>query len=136
MWATSVFSGKVKLPDRTFIEECLKKQEESRNKDKGAQYPYGSYVSSIDGFAQELRLMPDLEHIKQSDPEIYDYLWNDEVLWSHFLFDKQDHEYFRKMMREVREYKTKVYTIEKSDDQIRQSDIEELFMKNYNLFTC
>lgn len=133
MWATSVFGGKVKLPERSLMEEYVRKLEERRNKDRGAQFPYGSFYKLADDIARELDLMPDLRELEKTNPQVFDYLWNDEVQWSHYLFDKRprDTEYFMNMFRVAKEIRTRVYEIDKKIDDLRQSDIEEHFFKFY-----
>lgn len=126
-----MFSGKISLPNRTIMDEYARKLEVKREKDKGAQFPYGPFVMLLDDLARELGILPDFEAIKVSDPELYNYLWNDEVVWSHFLYDKDD--YHKNILKEIHEYKTRVYEIETNDeDEIKQAQIEDLFRKYYN----
>lgn len=131
-WVTAVFSGKIKLPNRDVMDAFVKNLEERRDKDKGAQFPYGPYLLITDQIAQELGLLPDLKTIKETQPELYDYLWNDLVTWSHYLFDKQNKEYFWDMLKEVREIKTRVYEITGNEEDMRQSQVEEQFMRFYD----
>lgn len=131
MWATAVFTGKLKLPERSIMDEFVRELDEKRERDKGAQFPYGTYFKLVDDMARELGILPDLEAVREKNPEVFEYLWNDEVLWSHYLFDKRDNEYFMSMFREVHEYTTRVYEINTNEENIRQKDVQDLFEKFY-----
>lgn len=131
MWVASVFSGKTSLPSDEIMNEYVRKLEMKRNVDNGVQFPYGTYVQLHDQIASELGIMPNLKVLESKDPELYDYLWNDEVLWSHFLYDKRDRAYFMNMLKEIREYKSKIYELNPNEQDIRQSDVIEQFSKNY-----
>lgn len=129
MWACRVFSGKCELPELGVMHEYVRGLEEKRNKDLGAQFPYGPYFKLADDIARELGLMPDLTAIRQTNPKVFDYLANDVVTWAHYLFDKQDRDYFMNLFREVREYKLKVYELNRSEQDLRHSDLLENFCK-------
>jgi hypothetical protein len=45
-----------------------------RNKQPRSQFPH-NYVELANSIAEELRLLPDFENLKETDPESYKLLW-------------------------------------------------------------
>lgn len=131
MWAIGIFSGKLKVPDRGVMAEFVRDLEDRRNNDRGAQFPYGPFLTMADEIAKELGLLPNLSAIKQDNPEVFDYLWNDQVVWAHYLYDEKNKADFMETFRDIRGYKTRIYEIKKNEDDIRQCDVEEQFLKFY-----
>lgn len=132
-WAISVFAGKVPPPDPNRVSEFVKELEAMRNDEKANNtLSLRPHAILVDNYAEELGLKPDLEAIKQENEELFDYLWNDGVYWSHFLFDKPNKESFIDMMKEVRDYRSKVYVLKPNENEITQSEVIKQFSKHYS----
>ena len=52
------------------------------------QFPYGLHNESIDIIAKEIDALPDFDLIKNTDPQLYNMLWNNLSIPESFLFNE------------------------------------------------
>lgn len=130
-WVNSVFSGTVSLPNENKMIEFIKDLEMKRDMSEGVQYPYGFYIVMLEQICKELELVPDFKEIEKNDPELYEFMWNDEMLGAYFFSNKQNESYFRDMMKKIREFKGHLYALNANFNDVRQSEVIQQFSKNY-----
>lgn len=105
-WASMVFSGKVKLPSREELEAGLKAERECRN---SPQYKYKvqlrreRFVQYPDDIAREIGALPDLDSIKESDPDVYRILWEGPLASIHYRLN-ENKEFALKHIHEIDDY--------------------------------
>ena len=88
-WASQVFSGKTKLPDKALMHQYIRKQVRKREEERRSQYPYGSQVSLCDSLAAEMDLLPDFDELQRTNSKLYKMFWNDSMFSAHFMY-KED----------------------------------------------
>ena len=110
--ASLVFSGKIKMNRgemRNEIEKIKSRMNSPSN--RRLQFPYGTYVEICDQLAKYMNLLPDLEALKASEPQIYHMLWNNSITSPQFRFKKKS-QIAVEAMNEVNEIVTRVYQIQ------------------------
>ncbi len=75
-WASLVFSQKLQLPDREVMEKYLNETRSIRFMKVKPQALNEHFVRYSDELAKEIGVCPDFEMIRQTDPDLYDLIWN------------------------------------------------------------
>lgn len=127
-----VFSDKIKLPSKEFMRDEIEKDEIRREKNRTLQYPYGTHVEIIDRLGNEMDLLPNLEDLKTSDPNLFDLFWNSSALSSNFIY-KQNKSLATEIMTRVHEMNNMMYEFECEEDEISVSLVAEKFSKYYKI---
>ena len=70
-----MFSGKQSLPSKEVMEAEISEARARRTQDLKLQYPY-AHNQLMDMLAKELGILPDYNELKQTNPELYDMVWN------------------------------------------------------------
>jgi hypothetical protein len=71
------------------------------------QFPYGAFVEICDKLANEMKLLPDFEEMKESNPSLYRLFWDNLTIASQWIY-KQNPELVLDLMNEI----DKVYLAE------------------------
>ena len=129
-YAVSLLSGKVKRPSLSEIEEYQRSLEDILNY-KGPKFPHPPFVTFFDQIAKELGMLPDLERLKETDNDLYEHLWNDVVLWPHFLEEGEKASYYEQLRKFIRDIKSKVYRFDSDEADIKQAEVIEKFSTNF-----
>jgi dimethylaniline monooxygenase (N-oxide forming) len=96
-WASLVFTGKVKLPDKQTMQSHIDKIETRRKMKIREQFPYGNYLQVIDSIADEMNLLLDFS---QLNAELFKLFWNISFIASQYAY-KENAEYALQKMKEI-----------------------------------
>ena len=83
IWITKVFTGQLSLPPRETMMESIGVELERRRLNPDMQYPF-PFNYLCDMVAREVGAMPDLDKIKEEDPELFEMLWTGPIFPEHF----------------------------------------------------
>jgi len=86
-WVFKLFKGEKSLPPRHIIDYDMHTDELLREKAQNNQYPHGIYNELIDKLAVEADVLPDFEEIAKKSPKVYEMLWKNGTIPSHFCFN-------------------------------------------------
>ncbi|CAF0757849.1 unnamed protein product [Brachionus calyciflorus] len=102
IYASRVFSGEIKLPNREVMLNEIKKAEENRIKNEHLklQYPYGSYVGIVDNLAKKLDMLPNFDKLKMVDSDVFRMMWLNPIIPCHFLI-KENYDKALQLMKKV-----------------------------------
>jgi dimethylaniline monooxygenase (N-oxide forming) len=133
MWVTKVFSDKISLPDRSVMMDFIQKECNKRDSGRRVQYPYGVHVSICDGIASEIGLLPDLNEIKEKEPDLFEMFSNNMIFSTQYIF-KENRELALGLMNEIDALYKKNYKFNADDVYtISLDDVTKSFGKHYPL---
>jgi dimethylaniline monooxygenase (N-oxide forming) len=121
-WAFKLFKGEKILPPRYVIDEEMGRDELLRESLENNQYPHGLYNEIIEKLAFEADALPDFKKIAKTDPKLFEMLWKNGTIPSHFCYDTHK-ELSIKIMKEVDEIINKKYTLTKEEAENATSSI-------------
>ena len=134
-WAIKLFKGEKRLPPRDQIDEEMRQDEAKRDKAENNQYPHGIYNELVDKLAVESDALPDFESIAKISPKLYEMLWKNGTIPSHFCFnDDNKRSISLAQMIEVDEIINQQYTF--TDEELKEhstSKLAEKFSQNYKI---
>lgn len=128
-WACRVFTGKFKLPEREIMVKEIDLEEKRRDENIRIQYTHGSHAFLIEKLAKASGKMPDMEHIRKTDPVLYDILWDSAVTSNHFFLNKNN----MNLLNEIYEMNKRNFVSNKNWDDFSLEDMVEEFSKFYIL---
>ncbi|KAN0024017.1 hypothetical protein ACTFIV_008410 [Dictyostelium citrinum] len=73
---TMIFSGKIPYPTEQEIKNGFINRENNKNKNDPPYFLVAGSTVLCDQIAKEIGVLPDFEQLKQTDPKLYDQLWN------------------------------------------------------------
>ena len=133
MWVTKVFSGKLNLPVRSIMMDFIAKECAKRDSGRRVQYPYGVHVSICDGIASEIDLLPDLNDIKEKQPDLFEMFDKNMIFSTQYIY-KRNPELALRLMNEIDSLYKKSYTFSTDDVYaISLEDVTSRFGKYYPL---
>ena len=88
-WAIRLFTGEQTLPPRHIIDAQMRKDAMLAEKAQSNQYPHGIYNELIDKLASEIDALPDFEFIREANPYLYEMLWCNGTIPSHFCLQEK-----------------------------------------------
>jgi dimethylaniline monooxygenase (N-oxide forming) len=127
-----VFSDKLKLDESRMRDDIEKMRQKITSNSIRLKSPYGNPVEISENLAQMMNLKPDLESIKQSDPNMFRLFWENLLMTVHYFFD-ENKQIALELMNQVDEIYNREYVIDKEESEIRFSDILEKFNEVYKL---
>jgi len=132
-WAIKLFKGEKQLPPRDIVDYEMRLDEQTREKSLNNQYPHGVYNELIDKLAYEVDALPDFVEVAKKSPKVFDMLWKNGTVPSHFCFNT-NRELSIKIMREVDEIISKKYkfTDEELEDVTTQI-LANKFSRNFRI---
>ncbi len=134
-WAFKLFKGEKKLPPRHIVEEEMRIDEMRRDQEENNQYPHGVYNELIDKLAKEADCLPDFDKISKVSSKLYDMLWKNGTIPSHFCFnDEKKREISINQMLEVDEIISKKYVFTEEElKDLPTSKLAERFSQHFKL---
>jgi dimethylaniline monooxygenase (N-oxide forming) len=130
-WANRVFSGKVALPDKQIMKDYI----EGENKIKRNlyfQFPHGIFFCLSDNLARNANLMPDLDKLAKTDPELFDKLWNYPMANFHYYLHNRDAN-FNYMLNNLVDLEEKRYEFDNNEEFPRVYELALKMSKYYNI---
>jgi hypothetical protein len=135
-WAMSLFTGRKQLPSRDEMQADMRIDDKISKEMQNNQYQHGAYNELIDKLASQIDSMPDFEEAKRQDPLLYEMLWKNGTIPSHFCYNT-NRDISIKMMQEVHDIMNKKYyfTEEELKDELSTSTskLAKKFSKNYKI---
>ena len=132
-WAIKVFTGEKPLPPREVMFQDMHKDEINFLKMKNNQYQHGVYNELIDTLAVESDSLPDFSLAAKTDPKIFEMLWKNGTIPSHFCFNS-NREMALKVMREADDLiNRKYYFDEREIYDCPTSRLAAKFSKNFKI---
>ena len=94
------------------------------------QFPYGSHPEICDTLAREMNLLPDLDELKRTEPNLYKMFWNNVSVSANWLY-KENRELCVSVMKNVDLLYNQEYDFGKSASQMTSAEIVDQFKKHF-----
>ena len=88
-WAMKLFTGDTQLPPRHIIDAQMKRDAKLAERAQNNQYPHGIYNELIDKLAAQVDALPDFELMRAANPRLYEMLWRNGTIPSHFCLKEK-----------------------------------------------
>ena len=134
-WAIKLFKGEKSLPPRHVMDDQMRNDEMLREKIGHNQYPHGVYNELIDNLASECGAMPDLEKMKQEDPELFKKFWYHGTIPAHFCYNNKRGTCLE-MMKEAEEIINQEYEYDEGEtvgSHLSTIALAKKFSKNFKI---
>ncbi|RNA32628.1 Flavin containing monooxygenase [Brachionus plicatilis] len=129
-WACRIFTGKTKLPQREAMIKEIEIEEKRRGENIRLQYTHGSHAILIEKLAKASGQMPDIEHIRKTDPVLYDILWDTAVTSNHFFLNEN----YMDILNEIKEMNKRNFALEKNWNDITLEDLKGYTINYYTIY--
>lgn len=74
------FAGAIRTPTAEQMQQSIQDEEKIRALNPRPQFPHGDYVGYCDHLASRIGCLPNLSQLQQTDPTLYNAVWNGPVL--------------------------------------------------------